>query len=43
MMGPGPLELCRWFGEIDIYLFDQLLKGRITPGMRVLDAGFGKP
>jgi SAM-dependent methyltransferase len=28
-------------GEIDIYLFDQLLKGRIAPGMRVLDAGCG--
>jgi tellurite methyltransferase len=29
------------FGPIDIYLFDQLLRGRITPGMRVLDAGCG--
>jgi len=29
------------FGEIDIYLFDQLLKDRIAPGMRVLDAGCG--
>jgi len=29
------------FGEIDIYVFDQLLKGRIAPGMRVLDAGCG--
>ena len=29
------------FGEIDIYLFDQLLRERITPGMRVLDAGCG--
>lgn len=29
------------FGEIDIYLFDQLLKGRITPGMRIIDAGCG--
>ena len=29
------------FGEIDIYLFDQLLRGRITEGMRVLDAGCG--
>ena len=29
------------FGQIDIYLFDQLLRGRITPGMRVLDAGCG--
>ena len=29
------------FGQIDIYLFDQILKGRIAPGMRVLDAGCG--
>src|SRR3954464_7003480 len=30
-----------WFGSIDIYLFDQLLKGRFRSGMRVLDAGCG--
>ncbi len=29
------------FGQIDIYLFDQLLKGRIVRGMKVLDAGCG--
>ena len=29
------------FGNIDIYLFDQILRGRIAPGMRVLDAGCG--
>jgi tellurite methyltransferase len=29
------------FGDIDIYLFDQLLKGRIRPGDRILDAGCG--
>ena len=29
------------FGEIDIYLFDQLLRGRLSPGMRVLDVGCG--
>lgn len=29
------------FGQIDIYLFDQILKGRITPGMRILDTGCG--
>lgn len=34
-------ELQQQFGEIDIYLFDQLLKGRITRGMKVLDAGCG--
>jgi tellurite methyltransferase len=34
-------DLRREFGNIDIYLFDQLLRGRITTGMRVLDAGCG--
>lgn len=29
------------FGNIDIYLFDQLLKGRIQEGMSLLDAGCG--
>ena len=29
------------FGNIDIYLFDQLLRGRIVPGLRVFDAGCG--
>jgi 2-polyprenyl-3-methyl-5-hydroxy-6-metoxy-1,4-benzoquinol methylase len=29
------------FGHIDIYLFDQLLKGRISAGMQILDAGCG--
>jgi 2-polyprenyl-3-methyl-5-hydroxy-6-metoxy-1,4-benzoquinol methylase len=29
------------FGQIDIYLFDQLLKGRISSGMRILDTGCG--
>ena len=29
------------FGEIDIYLFDQLLKGRFDNRRRVLDAGCG--
>jgi SAM-dependent methyltransferase len=33
--------LAEQFGEIDIYLFDQLLKGRIQPGMCVFDAGCG--
>ena len=35
------LTLQEQFGQIDIYLFDQLLKGRISPGMRILDAGCG--
>ena len=34
-------ELHAQFGDIDIYLFDQLLRGRITPGLRVVDAGCG--
>lgn len=29
------------FGQIDIYVFDQILRGNIAPGMRVLDAGCG--
>lgn len=29
------------FGDIDIYLFDQIQKGRFLPGMTVLDAGCG--
>jgi tellurite methyltransferase len=35
------MNLADQFGQIDIYLFDQLLRGRIAPGMRVLDAGCG--
>ena len=34
-------DLLEQFGPIDIYLFDQLLRGRITRGMRILDAGCG--
>jgi 2-polyprenyl-3-methyl-5-hydroxy-6-metoxy-1,4-benzoquinol methylase len=29
------------FGDVDIYVFDQLLRGRIASGMRVFDAGCG--
>jgi tellurite methyltransferase len=36
------LNLQEWFGGIDIYLFDQLLKGRLTSRMKVLDAGCGE-
>jgi SAM-dependent methyltransferase len=39
---PSPAELRAWLGDIDVYLFDQLLKGRLVPGMRVLDAGCGR-
>ena len=39
---PAPgLELTARFGEIDIYLFDQLLRGRFDRRPRVLDAGCG--
>ncbi len=36
---PGALSL--EFGDIDIYLFDQILRGRVTARDRVLDAGCG--
>jgi SAM-dependent methyltransferase len=35
------MNLQQQFGQIDIYVFDQILRGNITPGMRVLDAGCG--
>jgi tellurite methyltransferase len=34
-------DLSTLFGQIDIYLFDQVLRGRIAPGVTVLDAGCG--
>ena len=34
-------DLRREFGDIDVYLFDQLLRGAITDGKSVLDAGCG--
>src|SRR5580704_15723841 len=34
-------DLQQQFGQIDIYLFDQLLRGQIEPGMRIMDAGCG--
>lgn len=37
----NPIQLTQLLGNIDIYLFDQLLKGRLLPYMRVLDAGCG--
>lgn len=30
-----------FWGQIDIYLFDQILRDRIAPGMRIFDAGCG--
>ena len=35
------MDLHEQFGQIDIYVFDQILRGNIAPGMRVLDAGCG--
>jgi 2-polyprenyl-3-methyl-5-hydroxy-6-metoxy-1,4-benzoquinol methylase len=35
------MNLVEQFGNIDIYLFDQLLRGNISPAMKVLDAGCG--
>jgi SAM-dependent methyltransferase len=35
------MTLQEQFGRIDIYVFDQLLRGNIRPGMRVVDAGCG--
>ena len=36
-----PLTLQDQFGQIDIYVFDQILRGNITSDMTVLDAGCG--
>jgi tellurite methyltransferase len=38
---PPGAELHAKFGDIDIYLFDQLLRGRFDQRARVLDAGCG--
>jgi SAM-dependent methyltransferase len=35
------LSIQEQFGQIDIYVFDQILRGNIAAGMRVLDAGCG--
>jgi SAM-dependent methyltransferase len=35
------MTLQEQFGRIDIYVFDQILRGNIAPGMRVIDAGCG--
>jgi tellurite methyltransferase len=35
------VNLQEQFGGIDVYLFDQLLKGRFDPSARILDAGCG--
>lgn len=38
---PSPAALRNIFGDLDIYIFDQLLKGRITENTPLLDAGCG--
>lgn len=35
------LSIREQFGDIDIYLFDQIQKGRFVPGMKIFDAGCG--
>jgi SAM-dependent methyltransferase len=35
------MTLQEQFGQIDIYVFDQILRGNIAPGMKVIDAGCG--
>lgn len=35
------MDVQELFGQIDIYVFDQILRGNVAPGMRVLDAGCG--
>jgi SAM-dependent methyltransferase len=37
-----PEELNAELGNIDLFLLDQILKGRIRPDMKVLDAGCGE-
>ncbi len=35
------INIREMFGDIDIYIFDQIQKGRFRPEMRILDAGCG--
>lgn len=37
-----PADLNRLLGNVDIYLLDQILKGRFTKEMKILDAGCGE-
>jgi len=41
MGGEVTMSVQEQFGQIDIYVFDQILRGNIAAGMRVLDAGCG--
>jgi SAM-dependent methyltransferase len=40
-MTGGRMTVEEQFGQIDIYVFDQILRGNIAAGMRVVDAGCG--
>jgi tellurite methyltransferase len=40
-MSTGMATLQEQFGAIDIYLFDQLLRGNVSKGMTIFDAGCG--
>jgi len=40
-MADSGLSIQEQFGQIDIYVFDQILRGNIAAGMRVVDAGCG--
>lgn len=35
------MDIREQFGQIDIYVFDQILRGNIAPGVTVVDAGCG--
>ena len=39
--GQAAVTVQEQFGQVDIYVFDQILRGNIAAGMRVLDAGCG--
>jgi SAM-dependent methyltransferase len=41
-LAPPGIDLRQTFGAIDIYLFDQLLRGRFDRRQRILDAGCGE-
>ena len=34
-------EINNFFGDMDLFLIDQVLKGRLNNSMNVLDVGFG--
>ncbi|HAA14484.1 MAG TPA: class I SAM-dependent methyltransferase [Cytophagales bacterium] len=38
----SPEQINRYLGNVDLYLLDQILKGRFNPDMKVLDAGCGE-